>query len=69
MAADTILVPMVPSAFDTWAADDVFDVLDELSASRRCRRSSRLKPSNPHHHRQGGSTEPPKHISTPERSP
>ena len=33
VAADTILVPMVPSAFDTWAADDVFDVLDELSAS------------------------------------
>ena len=33
VAADTILVPMVPSAFDTWAVDDVFDVLDELSAS------------------------------------
>lgn len=32
VAADTILVPMVPSAFDTWAAHDVFDVLDELSA-------------------------------------
>ena len=32
VSADTILVPMVPSAFDAWAADDVFDVLDELVA-------------------------------------
>ena len=33
VAADTILVPIVPSAFDTWAAEDVFAVLDELAAS------------------------------------
>ncbi len=32
VAADTILVPMVPSVFDAWAAEDVFNVLDELSA-------------------------------------
>ena len=32
VSADTILVPMVPSAFDTWAVADVFKVLDELSS-------------------------------------
>jgi chromosome partitioning protein len=34
VAADTILVPMVPSAFDTWASEDVFRVVDELSSAR-----------------------------------
>ena len=34
MAADTILIPMVPSVFDAWASEDVFEVLDELSTSQ-----------------------------------
>ena len=59
VAADTILVPMVPSAFDTWAADDVFDVLDELSASGDVDARVVLNQATPHHHRQGGSAEPP----------
>lgn len=33
-AADTIVIPMVPSAFDTWASEDVFAVVDELAATR-----------------------------------
>ncbi len=33
VAADTILVPMVPAAFDTWASADVFAVVDELAAA------------------------------------
>ena len=33
VAADTILIPMVPSAFDTWAATDIFAILDELKAT------------------------------------
>ena len=32
VSANTILVPMVPSVFDAWAAEDVFNVLDELTA-------------------------------------
>ena len=34
VAADTILIPMVPSVFDTWAAEDVFNVIDELTTGR-----------------------------------
>ncbi|HJO03644.1 MAG TPA: AAA family ATPase [Acidobacteriota bacterium] len=34
VAADTILIPMVPSVFDAWASEDVFNVLSELSASQ-----------------------------------
>lgn len=34
VAADKILVPMVPSAFDTWASTDVFNVIDELMVSK-----------------------------------
>lgn len=37
VAADTIVVPMVPSAFDTWASEDVFQVVDELSSSEKLR--------------------------------
>lgn len=33
VAADTILVPMVPAAFDTWASADVFAVIDELAVA------------------------------------
>ncbi len=33
VAADTILVPMVPAAFDTWASADVFAVIDELATA------------------------------------
>ena len=34
VAADTVLIPMVPSVFDAWAAEDVFNVIDELTAGR-----------------------------------
>ena len=34
VAADTILIPMVPSVFDAWAAEDVFSVIDELTTGR-----------------------------------
>ena len=30
-AADTILVPMIPSAADSWAADDIFRIFDSLA--------------------------------------
>ena len=33
LAADRVLVPLVPSAFDAWASDTLFAVLDELSLS------------------------------------
>ena len=33
-AAETILVPVVPSAFDAWASEDIFDVVDEVRAVR-----------------------------------
>ncbi len=33
VASDTILVPMVPAAFDTWASADVFAVIDELTTA------------------------------------
>ena len=29
-AADTVLVPMVPSAFDAWASEDIFGVIEEI---------------------------------------
>jgi len=32
VASDTIVVPMLPGAFDAWASDDVFELLDEISA-------------------------------------
>ncbi len=31
IAANTIVIPMVPSVFDAWAAEDVFNVIDELT--------------------------------------
>ncbi|MCP3963349.1 MAG: AAA family ATPase [bacterium] len=34
MAADSVLVPVTPSAYDIWASEDVFAVIDELSATR-----------------------------------
>ena len=34
VAADTVLIPMVPSVFDAWAAEDVFNVVDELTTGR-----------------------------------
>ena len=34
VAADTILVPVAPTAFDAWAADDIFTLVDEVAASR-----------------------------------
>ncbi len=33
-AADAVLVPVTPSAYDIWALEDVFTVIDELSATR-----------------------------------
>ena len=33
-AADEVLVPVTPSAYDIWASEDVFAVIDELSATR-----------------------------------
>ncbi len=33
-AADSVLVPVTPSAYDIWASEDVFTVIDELSATR-----------------------------------
>lgn len=33
-AADFVLVPITPSAYDVWASEDVFTVIDELSATR-----------------------------------
>ncbi len=33
-AADTILVPITPSAFDIWASEDVFTVIEEIGTSR-----------------------------------
>ena len=32
VSADTIVVPMLPGAFDAWASDDIFELLDEISA-------------------------------------
>ena len=32
VAADTVLIPMVPSAFDAWASEDIFKTIDEASA-------------------------------------
>ncbi len=32
-AADSVLVPVTPSAYDIWALEDVFTVIDELSAT------------------------------------
>lgn len=34
VAADTILIPLGPSAADVWATEDVFDLLDELAVSQ-----------------------------------
>lgn len=34
VCADTILIPLGPSAADVWATEDVFQLLDELSVSR-----------------------------------
>ncbi len=39
VASRTILIPMVPSTFDTWASDDVFEVISELSADSVRRRA------------------------------
>ena len=33
-AAEVVLVPVTPSAYDIWASEDVFTVIDELSATR-----------------------------------
>lgn len=33
-AAQTIVVPVVPSAYDIWASEDVFTLIDELTATR-----------------------------------
>ncbi len=33
-AADLILVPVIPSAYDIWASEDVFTVIDEVTATR-----------------------------------
>lgn len=33
LAADTILIPLGPSAADVWATEDVFNILDELAVS------------------------------------
>lgn len=35
VASNKIVVPMVPSAFDTWASTDVFQVIDELMVSNQ----------------------------------
>jgi chromosome partitioning protein len=32
-AARTVIVPLVPSAFDAWASEDVFDIIDEIQAA------------------------------------
>ncbi|MCP4654863.1 MAG: AAA family ATPase, partial [bacterium] len=32
-AADLILVPVIPSAYDIWASEDVFTVIDEVTAT------------------------------------
>ena len=34
VAADTVLIPMVPSVFDAWAAEDVFNVIGELTTGQ-----------------------------------
>jgi chromosome partitioning protein len=36
-AADEVLIPVTPSAYDIWASEDVFAVIDELSATRDLR--------------------------------
>ncbi len=36
-ASDSVLVPVTPSAYDIWALEDVFTVIDELSATRALR--------------------------------
>ncbi len=33
-AASLVLVPVTPSAYDVWASEDVFNVIDELAATR-----------------------------------
>ena len=33
-ASDSILVPVTPSAYDVWATEDVFAVIDELAVTR-----------------------------------
>lgn len=33
-AASLVLVPVTPSAYDIWASEDVFNVIDELAATR-----------------------------------
>nr|XP_061799107.1 protein ParA-like [Nerophis lumbriciformis] len=33
-AADSILVPITPSAYDIWASEDVFTVIEEVTATR-----------------------------------
>ena len=33
-ASDFVLVPITPSAYDIWASEDVFSVIDELSTTR-----------------------------------
>ena len=32
VAADVILIPIAPTAFDAWAADDIFTLVDEVAA-------------------------------------
>jgi chromosome partitioning protein len=34
VTADTILIPLGPSAADVWATEDAFNLLDELAVSR-----------------------------------
>lgn len=38
-ASDSILVPVSPSAYDIWATEDVFAVIDELAATREHRKT------------------------------
>lgn len=33
-ASDVVLIPVTPSAYDVWASEDVFTLIDELSATR-----------------------------------
>ena len=33
-AADVVVIPITPSAYDVWASEGVFTLIDELSATR-----------------------------------
>jgi chromosome partitioning protein len=32
-AADVVIVPLVPSAFDAWASEDIFDIIDRIQGA------------------------------------